>query len=328
MEKITYKQAGVDVEAGYEVVRRIKHFVKSTYTPGVIGEIGFFGGFFKPDFKKYNDPIMVSGTDGVGTKVKVSILLGKHDTIGIDLVAMSVNDILCCGADPLFFLDYIACNKVEPAIIADIVKGIADGCKECGCALLGGETAEMGDVYSPGDYDLAGFAVGIVDREKIIDGSKITNGQKIVGLSSSGLHSNGYSLARKVLITGNPEDDRAILEEMLTPTRLYVDVMKKFKEANITINGIANITGGGLPENVARLLPKNSNAQIKKDSWDKPAIFQKIVETGLVEEKEMYHAFNMGIGMVMIIPEDEISRIPEGFVIGEIIPGDQVVEII
>ncbi|HCT84100.1 MAG TPA: phosphoribosylformylglycinamidine cyclo-ligase, partial [Candidatus Margulisbacteria bacterium] len=233
MEKITYKQAGVDVEAGYEVVRRIKHFVKSTYTPGVIGEIGFFGGFFKPDFKKYNDPILVSGTDGVGTKVKVSILLGKHDTIGIDLVAMSVNDILCCGADPLFFLDYIACNKVEPAIIADIVKGIADGCRECGCALLGGETAEMGDVYSPGDYDLAGFAVGIVDREKIIDGSKITNGQKIVGLSSSGLHSNGYSLARKVLITGNPEDDRAILEEMLTPTRLYVDVMKKFKEANI-----------------------------------------------------------------------------------------------
>ncbi|OGI01060.1 MAG: phosphoribosylformylglycinamidine cyclo-ligase [Candidatus Margulisbacteria bacterium GWF2_38_17] len=328
MEKITYKQAGVDVEAGYEVVRRIKHFVKSTYTPGVIGEIGFFGGFFKPDFKKYNDPILVSGTDGVGTKVKVSILLGKHDTIGIDLVAMSVNDILCCGADPLFFLDYIACNKVEPAIIADIVKGIADGCRECGCALLGGETAEMGDVYSPGDYDLAGFAVGIVDREKIIDGSKITNGQKIVGLSSSGLHSNGYSLARKVLITGNPEDDRAILEEMLTPTRLYVDVMKKFKEANITVNGIANITGGGLPENVARLLPKNSNAQIKKDSWDKPAIFQKIVETGLVEEKEMYHAFNMGIGMVMIIPEDEISRIPEGFVIGEIIPGDQAVEII
>ncbi|OGH98403.1 MAG: phosphoribosylformylglycinamidine cyclo-ligase [Candidatus Margulisbacteria bacterium GWD2_39_127] len=328
MEKITYKQAGVDVEAGYEVVRRIKHFVKSTYTPGVIGEIGFFGGFFKPDFKKYNDPILVSGTDGVGTKVKVSILLGKHDTIGIDLVAMSVNDILCCGADPLFFLDYIACNKVEPAIIADIVKGIADGCRECGCALLGGETAEMGDVYSPGDYDLAGFAVGIVDREKIIDGSKITNGQKIVGLSSSGLHSNGYSLARKVLITGNPEDDRAILEEMLTPTRLYVDVMKKFKEANIAVNGIANITGGGLPENVARLLPKNSNAQIKKDSWDKPAIFQKIVETGLVEEKEMYHAFNMGIGMVMIIPEDEISRIPEGFVIGEIIPGDQVVEII
>lgn len=328
MEKISYKDAGVDVEAGYEVVKRIKSFVKNTYTPGVIGDIGFFGGCFKPEFAQYKEPILVSGTDGVGTKVKISILLDKHDTIGIDLVAMSVNDILCCGAQPLFFLDYVACNKVEPAKIADIVKGIADGCIESGCALLGGETAEMGDVYQAGDYDLAGFAVGMVDKAAMIDGSRITVGDKIVGIISSGLHSNGYSLARKVLLTGNMTQDKPILEEMLTSTRLYVKTIRQFKDAGIDILGIANITGGGLPENAARVLPSGCNARIKKGTWERPAIFDKIQASGKVDEHEMYHAFNMGIGMIIVMRETDTAKIPEGWVIGEIVDGNGVVELV
>lgn len=328
MDKISYKDAGVDVEAGYEVVKRIKNVVKSTYTPGVIGDIGLFGGFFKPDFSKYKDPVLVSGTDGVGTKLKIGIDLGIHDTVGIDLVAMSVNDILCCGADPLFFLDYIAVNKVEPEVVAKVVEGISEGCRQSGCALLGGETAEMGDMYQKGDYDLAGFAVGIVDKAQVIDGSKISVGDKIVALPSSGLHSNGYSLARKVLLSGDMEKDRDIMKLMLTPTKLYVKDIQQIKDSGVNIHAIANITGGGLPENVGRILPEGTNAKINKGTWDIPEIFKIIFNSGKVEESEMYHAFNMGVGMAVIIPAEEAEKMPIGKVIGEIVEGDQKVEIV
>lgn len=328
MDKISYKDAGVDVEAGYEVVKRIKQSVKSTYTPGVIGDIGLFGGFFKPDFSKYKDPVLVSGTDGVGTKVKIAVDLGIHDTVGIDLVAMSVNDILCCGADPLFFLDYIAVNKVEPEVVAKVVEGISEGCRQSGCALLGGETAEMGDMYQKGDYDLAGFAVGIVDKEQVIDGTKISVGDKIVSLPSSGLHSNGYSLARKVLLTDDIDKDRGIMKLMLTPTTLYVKDIQAIKDSGADVHAIANITGGGLPENVGRILPEGTNARITKGTWDIPQIFKTIYESGKVEESEMYHAFNMGVGMVVIVSADTAAKMPIGTIIGEITAGDQKVELI
>lgn len=328
MKKISYKDAGVDVEAGYESVKLIKNAVKSTYTKGVMGDIGLFGGFFKPDFAKYKKPVLVSGTDGVGTKVKIAIDLGIHNTVGIDLVAMSVNDILCCGADPMFFLDYIGINKVEPEIVAQIVEGIADGCRQSECALIGGETAEMADIYEVGDYDLAGFAVGIVDQDEVIDGTKVAVGDKIVSLPSSGLHSNGYTLARKVLLTGDIEKEKEIMKLMLTPTKLYVKDIKDLKESGAQINAISNITGGGLQENVARILPEGMNAKITKGSWDVPEIFDIIFKTGKVEESEMYHAFNMGVGMAVIVKADDVSKIKNAIVIGEIVEGDQKVELI
>jgi len=313
MEPKTYKDAGVDINAGYEVIKRIKSHVESTKTPGVIGSIGAFSGLFKPELSQMKEPLLVSATDGVGTKVKLAIELDKHDTIGIDLVAMSVNDLICCGARPLFFLDYLALNKVVPEMVEKVVAGIAVGCKEAGCALVGGETAEMTDLYKEGDYDLAGFAVGVVDKEKVIDGSKVTNGDVLVGLPSSGLHSNGYSLARKIL---KKED----YPELLTPTKIYVKEILGYLDKGLEIKAIANITGGGLYENVERVLKDDLDTVIDPAGWEVPDIFNKLQTAGKIELKEMFSTFNMGIGMVVVVKEDDAEDI-KGIVIGKIVEG-------
>lgn len=315
----SYRDAGVDIHAGYEVVKRIKKHVESTRTPGVIGSIGAFSGLFNADFKNYQEPLLVSATDGVGTKLKVAIELDKHDTVGIDLVAMSVNDLVCCGAKPLFFLDYIAVNQVLPAKIEQIVAGIADGCRQAECALLGGETAEMNDMYKTEDYDLAGFAVGVVDKNKLIDGSTVSEGDLLVGLPSSGLHSNGYSLARKVL-------DKADYLEILTPTKIYVKEILGYLEQGVHIKAIANITGGGLYENVARILPVGIDALIDAKTWQPQPIFKKIQEIAQIANKEMFSAFNMGIGMVLAVTPEDASKI-NGIVIGKMVKGSQSVTI-
>jgi phosphoribosylformylglycinamidine cyclo-ligase len=311
----SYKNAGVDIEAGYEVIRRIRSHVDSTKTPGVIGSIGAFSGLFREDFTKYKEPLLVSATDGVGTKLKVAIELDKHDTVGIDLVAMSVNDLVCCGAKPLFFLDYIALEKTIPEKVEKIVAGIAEGCRQADCALIGGETAEMNDMYKPGDYDLAGFAVGVVDKEKVIDGSTVNSGDVIVGLPSTGVHSNGYSLARKVL-------DKADYLELLTPTKIYVKEILAYLNNGINIKAIANITGGGLFENVERVLKDDLDAEIDAASWEPLPIFKKIQQKGNIAAKEMYSAFNMGIGMVVVVNNADAEKL-KGVIIGEIVSGSK-----
>ncbi|MBN2058670.1 MAG: phosphoribosylformylglycinamidine cyclo-ligase [Candidatus Saganbacteria bacterium] len=319
---ITYKQAGVDVGAGNEVVRRIKKFAKT---------IGFFGGFY-PLGKNY----LVGAADGVGTKLKVAFAMNKHETVGIDLVAMNVNDVIATGAKPLFFLDYIGCQKVHPPTIEKIVKGIAIGCKQAGCQLLGGETAELSDMYLQGEYDLAGFAVGLVDKKKVINGNRIKAGDKIIGLASFGLHSNGYSLARKVLFDHaklNPKEylddiDGKLGDELLKPTRIYVPLIQKLQK-KFKIKGIAHITGGGLPENVARILPKRAQAVMDLNSWTVPAIFRLIKRLGKVDQDEMFHTFNMGIGMVLVVEESIADKVmkflakqkEKAYIIGEISPG-------
>ncbi len=331
-----YKQSGVDIEAGYEVVSRVKKLSKSTFVPGVLGEIGLFGGLFQIDVNKYKEPVLVSGTDGVGTKLKIAFLTGVHNTIGIDAVAMSVNDVIVQGAKPLFFLDYLAFNKVDPNLAEQILIGIADGCKQSGCALIGGETAEMGDLYGKNEYDIAGFCVGVVDKSKIIDGSKIKEGDKLVGIASSGLHSNGYSLARKVLLEmGNlnvadviPSLGTTLGNALLTPTILYVNTILSLID-EFEINGMAHITGGGLPENVARILPKGTDAMFEASSWPKPAIYDLIQKTGEIATGEMYKAFNMGLGMVLavnpLIADKVIAKINQlgnkAFLVGEIVKG-------
>ncbi|MFA5928279.1 MAG: phosphoribosylformylglycinamidine cyclo-ligase [Candidatus Margulisiibacteriota bacterium] len=299
---LDYKKAGVDIDAGNEAVRRIKAFAP---------EIGSFSGLF-PLPKGYEDPMLVSGTDGVGTKLKIAFALDKHDTIGIDLVAMSVNDILCCGAKPLFFLDYIGCQKVIPEQIALIVKGIAEGCKQSDCALVGGETAELSDMYTVGEYDLAGFAVGIVDKKKVIDGKRIKPGDKIVGLRSSGLHSNGYTLARKAL----GEEDFA---DMLIPTKIYVKEVRELLGRGVDIKGLAHITGGGLVENIPRVFPAGVGMKLDYKSWIVPDIFKKIQKNGNIAEAEMYRVFNMGIGMVLVLADAEVKKLKDPLIIGEII---------
>lgn len=337
MGKITYKASGVDIEAGYEVVRRVKKLAKSTFVKGVLGEIGLFGGCFEID-KKIKNPVLVSGTDGVGTKVKIAFEMNRHDTVGIDLVAMNADDVACLGAKPLFFLDYIACHKVDPDLIEKLLEGMAEGCRQAGCALIGGETAEMSDLYAEGEYDLAGFAVGLVDRKKIINGSSIKIGDKIIGLPSSGLHSNGYTLARNVLFNsaGLKVDSKVeglsgtIGEALLEPTIIYSKtILKTIGKAEV--KGIAHITGGGLPENVARILPKGSKAVFKASSWDVPAIFRVIKKYGKIDDAEMYKAFNMGLGMVLVADQRSAAKVEKlagGTVIGEIMPGKQEVEII
>lgn len=293
MEKATYKDSGVDVDAGNRAVELMKGHVSSTFRPGVLGNFGGFGGFFELDVKKYREPILVSGTDGVGTKLKIAFMMDRHDTIGIDGVAMCVNDILVNGAEPLFFLDYIALGKLVPQKVADIVKGVSDGCKMAGCALLGGETAEMPGMYDKDEYDLAGFAVGVVDKTKIIDGSSIKENDIVIGIASSGLHSNGYSLARKVFFEiGNlsPKDyieefGKTLGEEILRPTKIYSKVVKSLKGFNI--HGMAHITGGGLTENLPRVLPEGLEAKINKGSWEIPPVFDVIQKIGCVEDAEM-----------------------------------------
>ena len=313
---ITYKDAGVDIDAGNRFVDLIKPLVKQTARPEVLSDIGGFGGLFSLNSSKYQRPTLVAATDGVGTKLKLAFLLDKHDTVGIDLVAMCVNDIIVQGAEPLFFLDYLATAKLAPEQAVEVVKGIAEGCKQANCALLGGETAEMPGMYTGGEYDLAGFSVGVVDNDKIIDGSTITNGDLVIGIASSGLHSNGFSLARKVFLEtlnldldSQPEElDKPLGEELLTPTRIYVkSILNLIRDFDI--KGIAHITGGGLLENIPRILPKQCKAVIKRDSWTKPAIFEMLRQGGNIPEDEMYRTFNYGIGMVLVVSPNEAEDI-------------------
>jgi phosphoribosylformylglycinamidine cyclo-ligase len=337
-KKVTYQDAGVDVHRGYEAVEQMKAHVKSTFTKGVLTDIGSFGGSFSlAAFKGMEEPVLVSGTDGVGTKLKLAFDLNKHDTIGIDCVAMCVNDILCNGAKPLFFLDYIATGKIAPSHVAEIVKGIADGCKESGCALIGGETAEMPGFYQDGEYDVAGFVVGIVDKAKMIDGSKISEGDVIVGLPSTGVHSNGYSLVRKLLElekvdlnSYSEELGQTYGEAFLAPTKLYVKAMEKAKET-CDIKGVAHITGGGFIENVPRMLPSNVSARIQMNQIEKPKVYTFLKRVSGLDTDELYNTFNMGIGMMVVVDKQDAPKLIQALaqigekakVIGDIVPGDK-----
>jgi len=307
---ITYRDAGVDIEAGDALVEQIKPFAKRTMRPEVMGGIGGFGSLFEVP-KKFKEPILVSGTDGVGTKLKLAFELNKHDTVGIDLVAMSVNDILVQGAEPLFFLDYFACGKLEVGVAAQVIKGIAEGCEQAGCALVGGETAEMPGMYPAGEYDLAGFAVGCVEKSNIIDGNTIQAGDVVLGLASSGAHSNGYSLIRK-LITKSGIDfesdangffDGKFKDVVMAPTRIYVKPLLKLIWT-MPVKGLAHITGGGITENVPRVLPAGLTAEIQKNSWTMPPLFQWLQAQGNIVDNEMYKTFNCGIGMIVIMAEE------------------------
>lgn len=315
-----YTQAGVDIAAGNALVSRIKTLVQSTHTRGVLSDIGGFGGLFRPDLNGMEEPVLVSSTDGVGTKLKLAFACQKHDTVGVDLVAMSVNDILVQGATPLFFLDYFATGKLDVNLAHTVISGVAEGCRQAGCALLGGETAEMPDMYAPGEYDLAGFCVGIVDNAKIIDGSTIRMGDTIVGIASSGLHSNGYSLARKILAeSGLKNDDPfpgesgvSTSEVMLRPTIIYVEAVRQLLR-DINIKGMAHITGGGFYDNIPRVLPNQVEARINFGRWAIPPVFAWLKENGNLSWPEMLQIFNAGIGYVLILPPDQteeaISRI-------------------
>ncbi|MBR6729054.1 MAG: phosphoribosylformylglycinamidine cyclo-ligase [Clostridia bacterium] len=339
-----YKAAGVDVEAGYEAVKLMKEHVNKTFTPGVLSGLGGFGGLFELGGGMKN-PVLVSGTDGVGTKLRLAFLMDKHDTIGQDCVAMCANDIACSGAKPLFFLDYLAVGKNVPTRIAEIVKGVADGCLLAGAALIGGETAEMPGFYEPQEYDLAGFCVGVVDKEKIVDGTKAKAGDVLVGVASSGVHSNGYSLVRKIFnldaenaqerLHQTPGGLRASLgETLLAPTKIYVkpllSVIEKFG-----VNAVSHITGGGFYENIPRMLPAGLMASVEKDSFEKPAIFDLMKETANLSERDLYNTFNMGIGLVMAVDKEKADAVvshlksmgEQAYVIGEVVAGDAGVEL-
>ena len=340
----SYAAAGVDVTAGYEAVKRIKPMVESTYIPGVMGTLGGFGGMFAPDMTGMKKPVLVSGTDGVGTKLKIAFLMDKHDTVGIDCVAMCVNDIVCGGAAPLFFLDYIACGKNDPARIADIVSGITEGCRQSGCALVGGETAEMPGFYPVDEYDLAGFSVGIVDEEKIIDGKKLSEGDVLIGLASTGVHSNGFSLVRKVFDVENCDlktpmaelEGKSLGETLLAPTRIYVKAVQSVLKAGVDIHAISHITGGGFYENVPRMMTEGLTAQIKLDSFPRLPIFQLIMDKGNIPERDMYNTFNMGIGMIMAVPAEQADAAmaalaaygEKAYVIGQVVAGADGVELV
>lgn len=339
-ERLTYKEAGVDTKEGERAVSLMKPHVKRTFNENVLTGLGGFGSLFRLDVKGMEEPVLVSGTDGVGTKLKLAFLMDKHDTVGQDCVAMCVNDVLCQGAKPLFFLDYIATGKVKAEKIADIVKGIADGCVLAGCALVGGETAEMPDFYSDGEYDMAGFAVGVVDRKKMIDGSRIKEGDAVIGIASSGIHSNGYSLVRKLFFDklGMSADDMVeelgstLGEALITPTRIYAKACNAALEKS-EINGIVHITGGGFYENIPRIIPEGLGVSIRMGSWRIPPVFQYIKKTGNIELKEMFSTFNMGIGMMMMVDpahtETVLSALvkagEKAAVIGEIVKGQGVV---
>lgn len=312
-----YKKAGVDIEAGYKAVELMKKHIAGTMRDEVVTDIGGFSGAFSMDsFKSMEQPTLVSGTDGVGTKLKLAFLMDKHDTVGIDCVAMCVNDIACSGGEPLFFLDYIACGKNEPEKIAAIVAGVADGCRQSGAALIGGETAEMPGFYPEGEYDLAGFAVGIVDRRQMITGKNIEDGDLLVGIASSGIHSNGFSLVRKVFDmkeeslnkTYESLGGRTLGETLLTPTIIYVNALRTVRKGGITIKGCSHITGGGFYENVPRMLPQGVRAVIEKDSYEVPAIFKLLAKKGDIAEEMMYNTFNMGLGMVVAVDAAEVDK--------------------
>lgn len=299
----TYKKAGVDIEAGAKAVERIKEHARRTFRPEVVSEIGAFGGLFSLTKEKYHEPVLVGATDGVGTKLKLAQKAKRYDTVGIDLVAMCVNDVVAQGAEPLFFLDYIACDKVIPERIEQLIKGISDGCISAGCALLGGETAELPDFYRPGEYDLAGFAVGVVEKSHVIDGRTIAPGDAVLGVASSGLHSNGYSLARKVF----PAMSATVLKQLLIPTRIYAKPVLRLMHA-VEIHGLAHITGGGLPDNVGRLLSRGVDAELDARRWTRPEIFNSIQAEGNVADEEMFRVFNMGVGLVVILPAEHTER--------------------
>ena len=340
----SYAAAGVDVTAGYESVERIKPMVESTYIPGVMGTLGGFGGLFAPDVSGMKKPVLVSGTDGVGTKLRLAQLMNKHDTIGIDCVAMCVNDIICGGAAPLFFLDYIACGKNDPARIADIVAGITEGCRQAGCALVGGETAEHPGLMAEDDYDVAGFSVGIVDEEKIIDGRDLTVGDVLIGLASSGVHSNGFSLVRKVFDVEHadltsPMDElegKSLGETLLTPTRIYVKSVQCLLKNGIHVKAISHITGGGLYENVPRMMKEGLTARIEAASFPVPPIFELIAKKGDIPLRDMYNTFNMGVGLILAIPKEEVGQAKEilcrsgerAYIIGSVVSGDAGVELV
>ena len=338
-DTMDYKNAGVDIEAGYKSVELMKKYVKETMRPEVLGGLGGFSGAFSLDsFKGMEKPTLVSGTDGVGTKLKLAFLLDKHDTVGIDCVAMCVNDIACAGGEPLFFLDYIACGKNYPEKIATIVKGVADGCKQAGAALIGGETAEMPGFYPEDEYDLAGFAVGIVDEKKLITGEQLKAGDVLIGMASSGVHSNGFSLVRKVfemtkesLETYYEELGTTLGEALIAPTKIYVKALKAVKDAGVEIKACSHITGGGFYENIPRMLPDGVRAVVKKDSYEVPAIFRLLADKGNIEEQMMYNTYNMGIGMVLAVDPSEVEAAMAAvraagetpYVIGEVEAGEK-----
>ncbi|WP_047152947.1 phosphoribosylformylglycinamidine cyclo-ligase [Aneurinibacillus tyrosinisolvens] len=333
-----YRRAGVDIDAGNEAVERMKKHVQKTLRPEVLTGLGGFGALFQLDLQKYQQPVLVSGTDGVGTKLMLAFMMDKHDTIGIDAVAMCVNDVIVQGAEPLFFLDYLACGKIEPQKIEAIVKGIADGCQRAGCSLIGGETAEMPGMYADGEYDIAGFTVGVVDRPQLIDGSSIEPGDVLIGLASSGIHSNGFSLARKVLLedAGLSLDQsieslgRTLGEALLEPTRIYVKpILETLKE--YTIKGMVHITGGGFYDNIPRILPDGTEAKVELGTWPIHPVFSLIQSKGNISSYDMFRTFNMGIGFILMVrPEDEVAVIKKlsslgeiAFTIGKIRSGNQ-----
>ena len=332
MRKLTYKASGVDISKATVFKKKIKTLVRSSFRPEVLKDIGGFGSFFALANDKYKEPVLVSSSDGVGTKLKIASLVNKHDTIGIDAVAMNVNDILCTGAEPLFFIDYIACGKLNQGIIYDVVKGINSGCIQSGCSLIGGETAEMPGMYKAGEYDIAGFCVGVVERKNIIDGSKIQAGNVVIGLESSGIHSNGYSLVRKVF---SQREQKRMSRELLTPTRIYVKPVLSLLP-NQAIRGISHITGGAFYDKIARILPDNISVRIKKDSWMVPKIFRLMQNKGNIADREMYHTFNMGVGLVLIVEKQSVKSIIakltdfklKVWVIGEAVKGNKTVEIV
>ena len=334
-----YKNAGVDIEAGYESVELMKKYVKETMRPEVLGGLGGFSGAFSMEaVKGMEEPVLLSGTDGCGTKVKLAFLLDKHDTIGIDCVAMCVNDVACAGGEPLFFLDYIACGKNYPEKIATIVSGVAEGCKQSGCALIGGETAEHPGLMPEDEYDLAGFTVGVVDKKDIITGENLKAGDVLIGMASTGVHSNGFSLVRKIfkmdketLNTYHEELGKTLGEALLAPTRIYVKALKNVKEGGVRVKACSHITGGGFYENVPRMLPEGKHAVIKKDSYEVPAIFKMMEREGNVEEHMMYNTYNMGIGMIVAVDPADVEKTMEAmraagdtpYVIGEIKDGEK-----
>lgn len=334
-----YKSAGVDIEAGYKSVELMKKHVKETMRPEVMGGIGSFSGAFSmAAMKGMEHPVLLSGTDGVGTKLKLAFLLNKHDTVGIDCVAMCVNDVACAGGEPLFFLDYIACGKNEPEKIADIVKGVAEGCKQAGAALIGGETAEMPGFYPVDEYDLAGFAVGVADEKDMIDGSKVKAGDTLIGMASSGVHSNGFSLVRKVLPMNEqalnryyPELGTTLGEALIAPTKIYVKALRAIKDAGVSVRACSHITGGGFYENVPRMLPEGARAVIHKDSYPVLPIFKMLQREGDIAEQMMYNTFNMGIGMVIAVDPSDAEKTMDAiraagetpYVIGEITDGEK-----
>ena len=339
-----YKTSGVDIDAGNEVVERVKTLARSTFTSGVVSEIGSFGGLFRPDLTAYPDPVLVASADGVGTKLRVAFMSGRHDTVGRDLVNHCVNDILVQGARPLFFLDYLATGKLSPDVSTAVIEGVASGCRENGCALLGGETAEMPGFYDDGEYDLAGFVVGIVDRSKVIDGSRIVPGDRLIGLTSHGLHTNGYSLARRVLFdtmgleVDSPLDagppGTTVGDVLLREHRSYLKTLSGILETGL-VKGLVHITGGGLTDNIPRVLPTGTSVQIETASWTVPSIFRVIQTNGQVPDDEMYRAFNMGIGMVIICAADDVDRLSGEAVVGgeseyvdlgRVVVGDRIVE--